>query len=513
MEDRKKQDISAWILFAASALGIDLVMLNISVIAAVFPEISGDFVVDDVQASWGVFSYLLLVGLVQPIASKLCMSCGLKKTFLSSIAVFAVGSLGSGITGGWEGLLAARTVQGIGGGIFLNAAMLLTHRIFTGKKLKIAMAINALCMAFGTIVAPVYGGIIQESGHWQWMFLALVPVCLLIFGLGKLLLLPDEAAVNRLVIDVRSLGEVSVTFLCFNIAVSYGQIWGWNSVEIYSLLLFGSITLLSFVWRTYHSECPLMRIDLLCRKNFLLACIVVIGLTLVQAGSIVFSRKLMRGPLNYMPEETGTLFLIPAVMTVLMIPVAIALTKKIDAKWVAIIGALCCAFASQQMTVFDMASSYEHIWTANVFRGIGIAFIAAMVNEMALRDLKPEDAPSAIMTLNTVRLLGVGVILNWLINTVAVRRQIFHYSELAEKVNLTEMAAQSAMNVWQNTFLGMGQLTEAASHKSLEVILKLVEKQAVIFAYEDIFHIMVWISLSLIVLILGVDSKSKQEKC
>src|ERR1700712_5395940 len=93
-----------------------LVALDQTIIATALGKIVEQFNAFD-SLSWIVTAYLLTTTITVPIAGKFSDLFGRRKILLIGVAIFAIGSLFSGMAGGVVELIASRALQGIGGGI------------------------------------------------------------------------------------------------------------------------------------------------------------------------------------------------------------------------------------------------------------------------------------------------------------------------------------------------------------------------------------------------------------
>ncbi|KAL8737109.1 MAG: hypothetical protein Q9181_002003 [Wetmoreana brouardii] len=95
--------------------GIFLAFLDQSIVAAINGDIGSDLGALR-SVSWIATAYFLTMTCSQPLYGKLSDVFGRKPCLLFAYTMFGIGSLGCGITGTMAGLIAARAVQGIGGG-------------------------------------------------------------------------------------------------------------------------------------------------------------------------------------------------------------------------------------------------------------------------------------------------------------------------------------------------------------------------------------------------------------
>lgn len=152
------------------------------------------------RASWVINAYLLAYIAVMPLAGRAADRFGLPRLLMLALALFAIGSLLSGAAGSLDTLVAARIVQGMGGGAILPLATAGASQLFEGharaRALGAVNAANFLGMALG----PFFGATVLERFDlgpalmgaglggppafdllvpaWRWIFYLGVPAAL-----------------------------------------------------------------------------------------------------------------------------------------------------------------------------------------------------------------------------------------------------------------------------------------------------------------------------------------------
>src|SRR5256885_9633560 len=108
-------------VFLAVLLGMLLAALDQTIVATALPTVVADLGGAGHQ-SWVVTSYLLASTVVTAIVGKLGDLLGRKTVFIAAVLFFMVGSVLCGLAGSLPVLVAARALQGIGGGAIMVTA-------------------------------------------------------------------------------------------------------------------------------------------------------------------------------------------------------------------------------------------------------------------------------------------------------------------------------------------------------------------------------------------------------
>lgn len=154
----------------AGAVGLALADASI-VVLALPPILSElDASVEGAAAVIGAYTLALAIGI--PFARALLRRVGAARAGAAGLSLFAVASLGCGLAGQLELLVALRAVQGLGAAVGLLAIfeLLGAGTTATGRRLWVVAAL------LGSAAGPAIGGALTELIDWRAIFLAQVPV-------------------------------------------------------------------------------------------------------------------------------------------------------------------------------------------------------------------------------------------------------------------------------------------------------------------------------------------------
>jgi hypothetical protein len=155
------------------ALAAGLALADAAIVTLALPPMLSelDATVEGVAAVLGVYTAALALAL--PGGEWLRRRVGARVAGAAGLAVLAAASLGAGLAGGLEFLLACRAVQAVGAAALLAGAFELLDGGGRGRRVWTAAAV------FGAAAGPAIGGALTELLDWRAIFLAQVPVALL----------------------------------------------------------------------------------------------------------------------------------------------------------------------------------------------------------------------------------------------------------------------------------------------------------------------------------------------
>jgi MFS family permease len=165
---------NSWLALAVLLAGAFMALLDTTIVTVAIPAIRTSFAASNATLSWivsGVSStarpltYALAFGLALIPAGRVGDRIGHKWVFIAGLTVFTIASLACGLAQNNVQLIAARAVQGLGGGIFSPPITALIQLMFADRRRARAFAIMGATIGFSTALGPLVGGlIIQASG-------------------------------------------------------------------------------------------------------------------------------------------------------------------------------------------------------------------------------------------------------------------------------------------------------------------------------------------------------------
>jgi MFS family permease len=142
---------------------------------------------------WTFSAFMLanLVGitLAGPAADRL----GPARPMALGVALFMAGLLGAGLAPAMGPLIAARAVQGLGGGMIGAVAYVAIGRGYSESAKPRMIAITSTAWVVPGLIGPAAAGLISDTVGWRWVFLGLLPLPLI----GAALALPALRRMGR----------------------------------------------------------------------------------------------------------------------------------------------------------------------------------------------------------------------------------------------------------------------------------------------------------------------------
>lgn len=240
--DRQRLFVVFGGLMLATALGA----LDQAIVATALPVIVTDLGGIE-HLSWIVTSYLLASTASTPLWGKVGDLVGRKRTFLTAIAIFVIGSLLCAVSQTMVQLIVARAVQGAGGGGLLVTSQAVIGDIVSPRERGRYQGIFGAVFAFSSVIGPILGGFVVDYMSWHWVFLINVPIGAAAFAVIALAL-PDRRGHREHRIDYLGALLVTTATTCFVLVMTVGGVaHPWLSPLVLGLGVAGVVCTAAFV--------------------------------------------------------------------------------------------------------------------------------------------------------------------------------------------------------------------------------------------------------------------------
>src|SRR6186713_2067929 len=256
-----------WALYVLCS-GVLMIVLDTTIVNVALPSIREDLKFTETSLVWVVNAYMLTFGGFLLLGGRLGDLYGHRRLFLLGLILFSAASVGCGIATTQDVLVAARAIQGIGGAVVTAVALSLIMDLFqeTGERAK-AMGIYGFVCSAGGSIGVLLGGFLTTALNWHWIFLVNLPIGFAVY-LASLKLLPaDPPHPQRVKVDVAGAVTVTASMMLAVYAIVNGEILGWRSTAVLSMLGASVALLLAFLAIESKVSQPLMPLGLFRRRN------------------------------------------------------------------------------------------------------------------------------------------------------------------------------------------------------------------------------------------------------
>jgi DHA2 family multidrug resistance protein len=452
-----KPAANPWLITIAVMLGTFMEVLDTSVANVALPHIAGSLSASTDEATWVLTSYLVSNAIVLPATGWLSRTFGRKNFLLFCIALFTVASFLCGAATTLPMLIAARILQGAGGGALQPIAQAILLESFVPAKRGAAMAAYTLGIVFAPIIGPTLGGWITDNYSWRWVFYINIPVGLLaVFMVWSLIEDPPyikNAKAGR--IDTWGLGLLALWLAAFQIVLDKGQQADWFNatwIRWATVLCIGAFV--AFVWRELKARDPVVSLRVIKNRNFAIGITVVTIIGMVLYGTTALIPEFLQGLMGYTATQSGLTVSPRGIGSIAAIIFVSRLMKYLDSRLLIAAGLGLLGYSSWLLGNVNLAVSPEAITYPVILNGAAISMLFVPLSVLTTGTLKNEEMGNATGLYNLMRNIGGSIGIS--LTTALLWRQA-QVQQTVLAGHITAFDVQTAARVQQLMAQGMSQ--------------------------------------------------------
>jgi EmrB/QacA subfamily drug resistance transporter len=384
-----------WIALIVVCLAMLMNALDSSIVNVALPSIQHDLHFSQANLTWVVDAYLIAFGSFLLLAGRLGDLLGRKKVFLSGVALFTASSFVCSLAVNQAMLITARFFQGMGGAISTSVIVAIIVTEFSGANERAkAMSAYMFVAVGGGSIGLLVGGILTQAVNWHWIFVINVPIGIVTFVLGSILIKENAGLGVREGIDLKGSLLMTVSLIVGIYAIVTASTYGWLSAHT---LGFGAVSLVlmgAFALLESRIAKPIMPLRIV-KLRSLTTSSVVRGLSFSAMFAVFFFGALyLERVLHYDPVRTGVAFL---PLTLAMAIMSLGVTSRLLARYgpmkLLIPGMTAAVVGLLWLSRSGVHANYAvAILPAFLLLGVGMSVSAVPLLTIAMADVPREDA-------------------------------------------------------------------------------------------------------------------------
>jgi MFS transporter, DHA2 family, multidrug resistance protein len=501
-----------WAITLAASLGAILEVIDTVITNVALPDIRGNLGATLSEAGWVSTSYACANVVIIPLSAWLGYRFGKKNYFLFSLIGFTLASLLCGFSQSLGMLIFARVIQGIAGGGLLAKAQSLVFESFPNAERPLAQALFGLGVIAGPAFGPVLGGWLTDNLGWRWIFFVNLPLGILAVWMCFILFPRDELAPSRgkASVDWSGIAYLAVGLAAFQIMLEQGQQDDWFESRFIACTAVASVIGLTlFIRRELATEHPAVDLRVLRYPSMIGGSIYSALLGMGIYGIMFAVPVFVQDFLHYTALQSGEVLVPGAVASAVAMVIYGKIANRLPQRLLICIGAVLTSGTGFLLMGLNPGTGVDELFWPLVLRGLGSVLMFMPLSIATLGPLLKKDIPAGAGFYSLTRQLGssIGIAL---ITTMLARREGLHRAVLVEKVTAFRQPAIDRLQMLADGFSRHGSNPLAGRQAALGVIDRIVNSQAAVLAYEDIFfYVAVLFLISLpLVLLLGAGRKT-----
>lgn len=424
-----------WRAAVVVALGLFLSVLDSTIVSVALPAMRQSFHTDFNTVTWVVSAYFLAQAAVIPVTGYLSDRIGTRNIFLVALGIFIVGSALCALSGNEKALIAARVIQGIGGGALFPTSFAIAYRAFPRDEWGRATAIIGVPVLLAPALGPVIGGYLTSTFSWPAIFVVNIPIGLAALAAGAAFLrrrtddVGSEAVASGGRFDVPGFVLAICGFTVLVYGLTQAGIYGWGTTTVVASLIIAAVLLAGLVTAELRTENPVLDMRIFRYLTFSRAIVLIWVVTAFYYGSLFLIPFFFEKVQGLSPLTSGEIMISQGIAAAIGIAAGGELYNKLGPRPMAVIGMACLALSGIGFTRLGVATTGLSLQVWLVLRGLGLGLATTPLQNLALSVVDRRDLARGTSLINVSRQVfsaaGVAAL------AAFVAQQATHYASTA----------------------------------------------------------------------------------
>src|SRR4051812_9491266 len=499
-------EINPWLVAIAVMSSTFMEVLDTTVVNVSLPHIAGSLSASTDEATWTLTSYLVANAIILPMTGWLASNFGRKRLLIASVSGFTIASFCCGLAPSLPFLIIFRVIQGACGGGLQPLSQAILLEAFPPDKRGQAMAFWALGIVVAPMLGPVAGGWLTDNYSWRWVFYINIPIGVLALILTQLFVFdPEYLRKKASGIDYWGIGLLVVGMGSLQIMLDKGQEEDWFSSHfIVALAVFAVVGLGGLIIRELKATHPVIDLSVFKYRSYAVGTFLMTIVGFVLYGSTVLLPLLMQELLGYTATHAGVTNLPRGMASFLFMPVVGILVGKVDSRKLLAAGLLATAGAMFALSFFNLQVGFWNFWWPLMLQGAGLGLIFVPLTTVTNDPVPRERMGNATSIFNLMRNVGASIGIST-VETLQFRHMQAHINYLGQHVNNASLQTQRSLGGLRELFIAKGADAATATRQAHGALWGMLQRQAAILSYNDVFRFLGWMFLLLLPLLLLME--------
>jgi EmrB/QacA subfamily drug resistance transporter len=515
-----------WAATLIGVLGVFMAMLDNTIVNVSLPAMQASFHTDRTTITWVITGYFLAQAAIIPVTGYLSDRFGTKLVFVAALTLFTCGSALCAFSSHESMLIAARVIQGLGGGALAPITMAIIYRLFPPESRGSASAIIGIPMLLAPTFGPTIGGYLTTTFNWNAIFLVNIPLGIIGICLGSLVLrnyqaeiVDDEKLPPSKGFDVLGLilSIVGVTSLVYGInkageiiSDSAGRQYarGWTDHIAATFMIIGIVVITAFVIYELRSRDPVMDMRLFGNYTFSVASMITWLMSGVLFGSLFLFPVFFELVQGKTPLNTGEILIPQGLATAVGVIIAGRLYNRTGPRPLLIVGFVLTAIGSYGWTNLTVTLSSDSLQPWLLTRGLGLGLVNVAILTLVVSDISNDAMARASSLVSVTRQIASAVGVTAL--TAYWAQQSSNHVDTVTNNFLTSAEHGVQIACMQHTGQNVQAITACVHQQGGQYVLT----HTMVLGLNDTFHITVigCVVCVLLAIFAGRDPNLQQQK-
>jgi DHA2 family multidrug resistance protein len=498
-------DRNPWLVAVVLSIATFMEVLDTSIANVSLRNIAGSLAASLDESTWVLTSYLVASAVVLPVSGWLAGVIGRKRFNMVCIATFTVSSLLCAMAPNLQALIVFRIIQGLGGGGLAPVEQSMLADTFPARQRGQAFALYGLAVIVAPTVGPTLGGWLTDHLSWHWIFLINGPVGVIALVLVQWLVHEPELLererrarlASGLKVDWIGFALVAASLGSLEIVLDKGVEDDWfasNFIVTFAIISFVSFCLL-VPWELSHDD-PIVDLRLFAYRQFATCAVLMFAVGAILFSSTQLLPQLVQTNFQYTATLSGLALMPGGLAMALMMPVVGLLSSHVTPRYLMGCGLVLVALSMWHLTSLSPDATFGFFAWARIYQTIGLPLLFIPILSSSYVGLPPNATDQASALLNVARNVGGSVGIS-LANTVLTNSGQVHQNYLTDQLVPSSPAYQQMLQdaiAYFSTFASRPD----AQQRAYALIEQIVQQQAVLLSYIDVFALVAIIAAVLV---------------
>jgi len=266
-----------------------------------------------------------------------------------------------------------------------------------------------------------------------------------------------------------------------------GQEEDWFSSHlITTLAILAVVGLGAFIIRALSIEHPIVDLRVFRHRSYATGVFLMTVLGFVLYGSTVLVPLLLQTLLGYPALQAGIAMLPRGLGSFIMMPVVGFLMSKIEARRLLGAGIVTATFAFWNFSRLNLDVGYWNFFWPLIIQGAAMGFLFVPLTTITNDPIPNAEMGNATSLFNLMRNIGASIGIAS-VTTIQARHQQVHTNMLGQHIDLYTPQVQMTIQKLTSAMVAQGADLATATKQAYAVLFGMVQQQAAIMSYNDVF--------------------------
>ena len=501
-----------WLSSAPILMSVFIFVLDGTIANVALPHMAGSFSATRDESIWILTSYLIASGIVIPAVDWFSKFFGRKNFYVISILLFTIASLFCGMAHSLGAMIAARIVQGFGGGGIVPLSQAIMLESFPKDKRAQAMAAFGMGVIIAPILGPVIGGWITDNWTWPWIYFINVPFgCIAAIMCHKFLWDPPYAQRQKGVkIDALGFLLLVIWIASLQIVLDKGNNSDWfHATWVCWTFALSCMAGLGFFISQIVRKNTLIDLSVFKDVNFLAGTAIQIVVQGVLFASIAILPQFLQSLMGYTAFLSGQSMMPRGVGSMLSMLIVGNISNKVNNKLLVMIGLSMIGASGLSFGFLNLNIANINIMIPNFFMGMGMGITMIPLINLSVDTLRNEQMTNASGVQNLLKTIGGAIGTSFVATFLSRFAQAHQFMMVGKMSALNPVFAERVQALTGS--LSQYTSSDMANYMAQYSIYGSLIKQSTLWAFMDAFRIFGLACFAIIPLLLFIKANRANE--